>query len=581
MDCSNNVRGYSCVSHFLPNPSNRTKALAFTTTVIVGLGVAVATKRIRVFHAVVGLAATGFIAGLALLLQNRKTNQENVPSPVVIKPPVKNNNKIEKNNSPVNDHSPVQPRATVKNITNESVEATFDLLACPVNAKEKFDVRYRDSSDQDRQQIRKLFYDKVYPYLGDEEVQIPHLTSYDGSTIRIKKQDGRIVITYSGLMHRADFQIYQDGTTEYKCPLFTNGKKKFDILIKNEVDLIHDPSLKIQKHKKGEYLFDSYLSEQDDNSYFHWEKQHEADGFTETRVQPFLDAPLAAMELLLFNRDHIVQFLSGGHTELAMGMVRGCLAVFQSLSPKQSDKEASANLELTVGKPADSIMYELGPIWSPVATSQDSTFTFKVTQTGRTTVLESVKRYGGRGHMGGAGSRNIKIAHEDNADDCYTVTIDKKHYNDLEQCSSSSIYEVQITDNGCLRVIPKGYVSNAEFTGWFVKSPSGDWEQVEDASNSRVQAPQQMEDDLEYILGAFVSIKNIYRSPHSLVLDQSDQKFRYLHGGSIVSSSRLRQLLNYQQGKVCLGSIDPDYFSYYAKQLKWEAALVTPALEST
>ena len=90
-----------------------------------------------------------------------------------------------------------------------------------------------------------------------------------------------------------------------------------------------------------------------------------------------------------------------------------------------------------------------------------------------------------------------------------------------------------------------------------------------------------MEDDLEYILGAFVSIKNIYRSPHSLVLDQSDQKFRYLHGGSIVSSSRLRQLLNYQQGKVCLGSIDPDYFSYYAKQLKWEAALVTPALEST
>lgn len=391
-------------------------------------------------------------------------------------------------------------------------------------------TRYRAREKKTQIQARKDFYQALKPLIEnfDHPIMIPCLKDYEGKSPQFQFKEGVLVIN----------TIFW-GSRSNSIEIFENGDYNFNV---NNLQITDNTtSFSI---RNGEEIF-----LKDNNARFSKDQNnvetiefinHLGNVQSTHKKQVHLDQANALMEFLIFKQNHITSSLNNDawNQQLAT-LQRNILSIFEQIRNSNSPNLSTQAITTPSFFPLSEAI-TLGPIWSPVATSQDSLFYWTVRRDDQDKIdLVFEKKSRGRGHMSGSSSR--KIIFQQSAEKKLLVHLQKADSNDIQNSSSHNSYELKFSGAG-LHFVPLQSKSESFycFGGDVFKNET---DQL---------PPDQMKADFELIIGSLISIGDIIQSPDSVILDTETGQATLLTGDPI-PDNQLEQLKSLQQGEASNG----------------------------
>ena len=390
-------------------------------------------------------------------------------------------------------------------------------------------VRYRSYPPEQRTAFRKELFKALAPSLeGKGETTIPWMTGYSGESLSLIYGEGDSIIIKGNSWRPWNLSINQQGQCKYE---------DYYITIENENHATLRPAQKNNKiltnyrGLKGEWVHE--FDEEDS-----WKAQL-------TTTKELLNTGPAHLELLFFKLDQVVAFLQGEPARQADQVFTTCYELLNALASEAERQALTPHREreaLVPAKdgPSDQTSFILGPIWSPVATSEDSTFNWIVTRssTGQTT-LQLQKQSTGRGMMGGTAERTVTL--KTLGPNKLELEIYKAGANDLESYASSSVYVLERIREGVVQITPQKKETLSHCIPFILGMRQHHKER------SSLQSMPEMEADADFILKVLTTIADIKMSPDTMLIDSSENRLVNLMGHS-VPTDRMKLLSSQRQG---------------------------------
>lgn len=440
----------------------------------------------------------------------------------------------------------------------------------------KAHVRYRDLQAVDRTEIRRSLYASLFPHVTAEPTVIPFLTGYGGQPVSVYREEGTLVFDISWLSYVRFMKIQPDGSVALEIyhdkPVYTSCIKRNT---QEEIfkDPNPDPLKKVHKRflvssKKG--TFDFELQQErvlalryDNENPLPTHKAPEVI-FEDQTIKFYFEHPVLAqyigpyvgwigsinkllhfgpahLELILFKQGEIEDFLKMKDHFPASQVFENCYQLLTSFQ-RSLPKETSSSTALVETEPRGRTSFQFGPIWSPVAASEDSYFVWTITQEEDNVVtLELEKKAAGRGMCGGVAERRV-ILKKGMEEGVLTVDIVKSGHNDLESYSSTSSYRLEKISGG-LAATPLGKETASSHLPLFVGMTECHYE------SSGLQVPKELQEDMGFLVKVFSTLSDIQKSPDTIVVDKENQVLRTLEGAPL-PHERIRQLSRYNQGWI-------------------------------
>ncbi len=366
-------------------------------------------------------------------------------------------------------------------------------------------VRYRDLDDNQRNEIRKSLYQSLFPLINETPINLPFMTGYSGEAVTLKRENSQLVINF----------LKNNSFSNEHCKILIseNGNTCFN-------------------HYNHNYLVNSVNTQT---------QEVKSDNTVKA-----LNKKRAYLELLNFKLDEVVAFLKNGNAGQAKKAFQGCcdvLSSFQKELNQLTENPTSTSLvklEETIEKSS----YSRGPMWSPVAASEDSFFTWHITTDKKTDEVSfRLEKYsGGRGMMGGIAEREVTVT-KGKASNLLTIEIFKSKTNDLEHHDSNSKYSIEDKGEKGIFVTPLGREVNESCLP-FILGMSFYQKNVE-----KIQLPEQIQTDMGFITKVLSTLNDIQSSPDTLIFDENHSFICDLRGDP-VPTERIKQLSNYRQEGV-------------------------------
>lgn len=387
----------------------------------------------------------------------------------------------------------------------------------------KAHLRYRDLPPETQMEIRKALYTSFFPHLTKESTNIPFLTGYAGQPISVYSENEALTFDLTFHGHKHLLRIRSDGSSSFE--IYTLGKDCRLALRYDNEDL--SPAYKLDGVTENDRYF------------WHHNDQTFPDQLGSKRSLTHFGP--AHLELILFKQREIEAFLQTKDSFPATQVFEGCYELLASFQ-KKLPKESSTSSALAETTPQGRTSFQFGPLWSPVANSEDSYFAWTITREENNVVtLELEKQTAGRGHVGGVSERRV-ILKKGAEDDVLTVDIVKSDRNDLDSCSSRSSYRLEKTVAG-LKATPLGKESESEHLPLFVGMTTCFYQ------DHHTQVPKELEEEMTFLVKVFSTLTDIKKSPDTVVVDRENKTLRTL-GGAPLPLQRIRQLTQYQQGWI-------------------------------
>ncbi len=396
-------------------------------------------------------------------------------------------------------------------------------------------ARYRSCSPEQKVVLRQNLFNALAPHIIGK-VRIPWMTGYSGESLSLaQSRDGAIIL--EGQRHSTSdwsIVIYSDGHCIYVDHYITIENEDRKTLRPTQKN--HQIRTDFSGREGWAKLEGEWVHEFDERGV--WKTQL-------TTTKEHLNKGPAHLELLFFKLEQVQAFLQRKPTRQAEQVFANCCDLLGTLGSEAESqavvphKEEAAVVPLEES-PVDTTSYILGPIWSPVANSEDSTFNWIVTRSssGQTT-LQLQKKSSGRGMMGGTAERTVTLKTlEPNK---LELEIYKAGANDLEAYASSSVYHLEGTSEG-VRVTPQGRERMDHCIPFILGMQEFHREQ------SGIQSLAEMQADGDFMLKVLTTIADIKMSPDTMLVD-SDNRLVNLQGRS-VPTNRVRLLSSQVQGAI-------------------------------
>ena len=391
-------------------------------------------------------------------------------------------------------------------------------------------VRCQDVSQELRKEIRQSLYESLYPLLKEEPIELSFMTGYEGETITLRQEDSKLIIKSSDRTpYFFELSISSNGEVCYQY--YSKGKLRFSI------DNEDTATIQFFNNSKKDAEGNLYIDDKRETSSIEKNSLHRSYSY---------------VNLLNFKLDQIVGFLSSeneGQVQVRK-IFQGCCHVlnsFQKSENQLSENQPTASVGnkplATTENEIDKTTYSIGPMWSPVAASEDSSFTWHITTEQKT---ESVsirleKHSSGRGLCGGTASRNVGVSKEKDSN-ILKVKISKSNANDLESHASSSEYSIEDKGHQGIFIKPLGIDTESEMIPFL----SG--MQYSSKKDTGIQTHKKIQEDIGFITNVLFTIHDIQSSPDTVLLDLENKKIMNLLGNPIPLERMAHYCKNSSQG---------------------------------
>ncbi|HEX4839218.1 MAG TPA: hypothetical protein VFU89_02110 [Rhabdochlamydiaceae bacterium] len=442
-------------------------------------------------------------------------------------------------------------------------------------------IRYRDLDVNQRKGIRKSIYQSLFPLIHEKSINLSFMTGYNGEAVSLRQENSQLVVRFES-NRPFEILINENGTTCFKYYANKEHHLKSVNTATQEVvyeypppqHLSQNPPIKLGTTAQGGSWEVSVVSESvcyfsmegDENNQpiiklFH-NARYENDKLLipeasdrhlsperlalKTESKKIIDYALhksrSCLELLNFKMDEVVAFLETGSKGQAEKAFQGCytaLSSFQEGINSLTESTASTSL-VNHNDNIEKSSYRLGPMWSPVAASEDSSFTWHMTTDRKTDEISlRFEKSFFRGMMGGKGEREITIT-KGRAPNLLTIEIFKSNENDLQHGDSISKYSIENLEGLNIYVTPLGRETNESCLP-FILGMS-----FYQKNTKQIQLPEQIQTDMGFIMKVLSTLRDIQSSPDTLILDKSRHLICDLQGNP-VPTERIKQLSNYSQ----------------------------------
>jgi hypothetical protein len=385
-------------------------------------------------------------------------------------------------------------------------------------------LRYQNFSPEKRKKLRKSLYDSLYHLASDDLVEIPFLIGYSGQTITVSKSDGALVFNLSTIYGNPQFmKIEADGTVVFE--VYYNN-----VLVLSFTDENPKPT---EKHPN--------VSEDSNNMYWFKYSDVLSNKIRQDQIgskKHFLQGGPAHLELIFFKQEEIAAFLQNKNQSLSdVKAFENCYRLLTSFQTSPPTTSFSSSTALTTSDSPEKTTYQIGPMWSPIAASEDSCFVWKITRERNNTVtLELEKQSTGRGVSGGTATRKV-ILKKGSEKNVLEVEIGKIGSNDTDSYSSTSRYRIEKAESG-LKVDPSETNSYTGMHSVFENAPR---------INSTQSSTEITNEDMDFLIKVLSTVSDIQSSPTTVVVDQKNQTFHTLDGREI-PKEHIVSITRYQQG---------------------------------
>lgn len=400
------------------------------------------------------------------------------------------------------------------------------------------ETRYRALSKEEQLQKRKALYDALCPIAQHSEAKIPYLKDYRGLDIYLSRQKDVLIMqakaSYDCNPYVWTIQLASDGQY-HSCFSDGNSDSRTSITIENGTTIqLNDSNARFGKKDvliKGEVDAIEFLNP---NKTVQYTKL----------VQDFVDHDNGLMELLIFKQEQIVTSFEEKEWNVRLKSLQdNILSLFTQIRNSTNSPPSSTALAAPFAFPIFK-SNSLGPIWSPVAASQDSTFKWTIERDDQENIYLIFEKYSNnRGKMQGTSSRTMRF--QQNAKGELLVDFLKTHTYDIGKSFSEVSYQLQFKDNHLL-FIPLNDQSQS-FCCW-----GGD---IFKSAANNLPASDRMKADFELIISSLITVSDIIRSPESLIFDPEKNQAAVLFTGNRISQEQADQLLAFSQGNGCLGAM--------------------------
>jgi hypothetical protein len=424
----------------------------------------------------------------------------------------------------------------------EQAQIEQPLPSLPLVPMAKQETRYRALSEPEQTQKRVALYQALYSLTQDSETKISYMKDYHGNDIFLSRQDLSLIMigkgAYEWTIRLASDGNYTSHFSQNICGIeanliVTNGK---EIVLGNPSAAVR--LVKKDEGKKDEQVVVEYIHTNGDIL------------DTEPR-QIFLDHDNALIELLIFKQEQIVTSFQKEQWNARLNSLQmNIVSLFGQIRKQKAPTSPSQVLISPLAFPVSESI-TLGPIWSPVAASQDSFFQWTIEHDTQDNIyLKFIKEAGNRGYMGGVSSRAIRFKQDAKGE--LFVDIFKGHANDLEDSSSRVSYQLRFKDSQ-LFFIPLSAQSQ-----YYCCLFGDNFQSVSDQK----PASDQIKRDFELIISSLITVGDIIRSPESVIVDPKAKQAAISFTGKPLSPEQAKHLTTFDQGRGCSGTM-----SYSAPRL--------------
>lgn len=441
-------------------------------------------------------------------------------------------------------------------------------------------VRYRDLDVTQRKEIRKSIYQSLFPLIHKKSISLSFMTGYSGEAVSLRQENSQLVVRFESY-RPFELLIDKNGTICFKY--YANKEHHLKSVHTATQKVVYECSpphhlsqespIELATISGGDSWEVSVVSESvcyfsmegdEDNQpiikLFHdaryedgkllipkaSERHLSPEKTLETESTNLIDYALhksrSCLELLNFKMDDVVAFLENGSKGQAEKAFQGCyaaLSFFQNGINSLTESTASTSL-VNRDENIEKSSYQLGPMWSPVAASEDSSFIWHMTTDRKTDEISlRFEKSFFRGMMGGKGEREITIT-KGKAPNLLTIEIFKSNTNDLEHDDSISEYSIEDKGEQGIFVTPLERKTNESCLP-FILGMS-----FYQKNTKQIQLPEQIQTDMGFIMKVLSTLRDIQSSPDTLILDKSRQLICDLQGNP-VPTERIKQFSNYSQ----------------------------------
>ena len=439
-------------------------------------------------------------------------------------------------------------------------------------------IRYRDLDGNQQKEIRKSIYQSLFPLIEKKPINLSFMTGYSGEAVTLKQEDSQLVISLGNekrleieiLINKNGnicFKYYENKYHYLKCvntetqevvynyappehlkeisPLsFHTGSGSEEIFYVSEslcyFSMEDEDEQTIKTFHGARYENGTLLIPRIKNP--HKSPESELETHRETIVKYALNKSRSCLELLNFKLDEVVAFLENGNEGQAKKTFQGCCEALSSFQKglNQLTENATSTAIITPDETIEKSSYNLGPMWSPVAASEDSSFTWHITTDHKTDEVSLRLEKGSvRGMMGGTAQREVTVT-KGKDPNFLTIEIFKSNTNDLEHDDSNSKYSIEDKGEAGIFVNPLGRATN-ELCLPFILGMS-----FYQMNREQIQLPEQIQTDMGFIMKVLSTLKDIQSSPDTFILDKSRNLICDLQGNPW-PTERIKQLSNYGQ----------------------------------
>ncbi len=441
-------------------------------------------------------------------------------------------------------------------------------------------IRYRDLDGNQQKEIRKSIYQSLFPLIEKKPINLSFMTGYSGEAVTLKQEDSQLIISLGNEKHleilinengNICFKYYEEKHHRLKSVNTKTQKVEYDLPPPKHLKHISPLDFKVgtvEGSWKGLYVSERvcYFSMEDEDEQTiktfdgaqyengtllipKAENYHESPQLLklkthrETIVKYALNKSRSCLEFLNFKLDEVVAFLKNGNEGQAKKAFQGCCDALSSFQKglNQLTENAASTAIATPDETIEKSSRSLGPMWSPVAASEDSFFTWHITTDKKTdeVSLRLEKGSAGRGMMGGTAQREVTVT-KGKDPNLLTIEISKSNTNDLQHYDSNSKYSIEDKGEKGIFVTPLGREANESCLP-FILGMSFYQKNVE-----KIQLPEQIQTDMGFIMKVLSTLKDIQSSPDTLILDKSRNLICDLQGNP-VPTKRIKQLSTYRQ----------------------------------
>jgi hypothetical protein len=415
---------------------------------------------------------------------------------------------------------------------------TSSLSLSPQQAAQE--IRYRALPKTEQIQKRTNLYQALYQLTQASEAKIPYLKDYRGYDIYLSRDGhdlimrGKNIYNWNKLNVKWTIQLAPNG--QYKSSFsksVANANVIITVINGTEIVLEHRET---RWGKKDE-------GTKDEKTVIEFINRNKAVTRTEL-PQKFLDHDHALMELLTFKQEQIVaSFQKQEWNTRLNSLLTNILSLFDKIRNQRTSTPSSDALISPLNF-STSKSITLGPIWSPVAASQDSFFKWKIEYDAQDNIYLEFEKYASdHGMMMEVSSRTMRF--KQNAKRELFVDFLKGHSDDLENSSSEVSYQLQFKGSQ-LFFIPLSAQSQ-----YYCCLLGNDFQNVTD----QLPAPEHMKAHFEQIISNLITVGDIICRPESVIIACKVGEVMVKSTRNSITQEQAEQLIAFNQGLGCSGAM--------------------------